>query len=80
MRERESMRMKNFIFKSSDNNNSDLQKFSRTLETIQKQLRDLRDDNQTMTIKLNTCVKALAAIYSSPKDETEDSEKPWQED
>ncbi len=36
------MRMKNFIFKSS--NNSDLQKFSLTLAIMQKEMRHQRDD------------------------------------
>ena len=72
------MRMKNFIFKSSQD--SDLQKFSLKLEIVQKQLRDLRDDNQIIQKDLKTCVKALAAIYSSPKDMTEETLEKWAED
>ncbi len=61
----------------------DLEKNFSKLETIQKQLRDLRDDNQIMNKKLDTCVKALAAIYSAPnsKDtETDEVPEPWVED
>ncbi len=42
MRERESMRMKNFIFKSS--NNSDLSKILLRLEIMQREMRHQRDD------------------------------------
>ncbi len=57
MGERESMRMKNFIFKSS--NNSDLQKFSLTLNIMQKQLRDLRDDQSDIKRRLTRVIGLL---------------------
>ncbi len=63
------MRMK--IFESPQ---KDLEKnLSFTLEVIQKQLRDLRDDNQQIVKQINICVKALAILVASPV--PEDSEE-----
>ncbi len=71
MRERESLRMKNFIFKSS--NESGLTKIVSVLEIIQAEQRHARYDLQEIKKELKTCVKALAALYSTP--EPEDSEE-----
>ncbi len=51
------MRMKNFIFKSS--NDSDLQKFSLTLRIMQKQLRDERDDLSDIKRRLTRIITLL---------------------
>ncbi len=51
----------------------DLEKnLSSQLDIMQKQLRDLRDDNQYLKKQINICVKALAILVSSP--EPEDSQ------
>ncbi len=57
MRERESMRMKNFIFKSS--NDSDLQKFSLTLRLIQAEARHQRDDLSDIKRRLTRVIGLL---------------------
>ncbi len=57
MRERESMRMKNFIFKSS--NNSDLQKFSLTLAIMQKKMRHQRDDLSDIKRRLTRVISLM---------------------
>ncbi len=49
--------MKNFIFKSS--NNSDLQKFWLKLEIMQKQLRDMRDDNSDIKRRLTRVISIM---------------------
>ncbi len=72
------MRMKNFIFKSSLD--KDLLKIFSQLDAIQKELRANRYDNKLENQKLDTCVKALAAIYSTPKDMTEETIEKWPED
>ncbi len=51
---------------------SDLKIFQ-TQEIMQKQLRDLRDDNIELIKQVRVCVKALAILVSSP--EPEDSEE-----
>ncbi len=61
------MRMKNFIFKSSQD--SDLQKLFIKLELIQKELRHARDDHVQMTKDLSTIVKGVALIVSVPEEE-----------
>ncbi len=61
--------MKNFFSSPPE----DLQSFSR-LDVIQKQLRDLRDDNQIMLKQIRILVKGLAILVSSP--ESEDLEPP----
>ncbi len=61
------MRMKNFIFKSS--NDSDLLKIISLLESIQKEQRANRYDNQLELKKLDTCVKGMAILVSSPEPE-----------
>ncbi len=58
--------MKNLF--SSPPKDSDLQNFSK-LEIIQKQLRDLRDDNTLMREQLRICVKGIALLVSAPEDE-----------
>ncbi len=57
MRKRESMRMKNFIFKSS--NDSDLQKFSLTLRLIQAEARHQRDDLSDIKRRLTRIIELL---------------------
>ncbi len=65
------MRMKNFIFKSSSTP-SDFHKICMLkLEIMQKQLRELRDDNQITHKDLNTIVKGLALLVSAPETEEE---------
>ncbi len=64
--ERESMRMKNFIFKSSSH--SGLIKIVSLLESIQKEQRANRYDNQQELKKLDICVKGLALLVSAPDD------------
>ncbi len=61
------MRMKNFF--SSPQKSSDLENFSRTLDVIQKQLRELRDDNIKMNNDLRTIVKGVALLVSVPEPE-----------
>ncbi len=58
--------MKNFL-KSHDG--FDLSNFSSTLERIQTQLRELRDDNVTMSKDLRTIVKGIALMVSAPEPE-----------
>ncbi len=58
--------MKNFF--SSPPKDSDLQNFSK-LEVIQKQLRDLRDDNIRMSNDLRTIVKGIALMVAAPEAE-----------
>ncbi len=60
--------MKNFFSSPTP----DLQSFS-VDEIMQKQLRDLRDDNQEILKKLTILVKGMAILVSSP--EPEDSEE-----
>ncbi len=57
--------MKNFIFKSSTD--KDFTKIFSTLEIIQKELRANRYDNQLELKKLDTCVKGLAILVSTPE-------------
>ncbi len=70
MRKRESMRMKNFIFKSSVDT-TDLLKIFKLLENIQKEQRANRFDNQQELKKLDTCVKGLALLVSAPDNDSE---------
>ncbi len=60
--------MKNFFSSPTP----DLQSFS-VDEIMQKQLRDLRDNNQEILKKLTILVKGMAILVSSP--EPEDSEE-----
>ncbi len=60
------MRMKNFIFKSSLN--TDFKKIISILESIQKEQRANRYDNQLELKKLDICVKGLAILVSAPED------------
>ncbi len=69
MRERESMRMKNFIFKSSFT--TDLLKIYQKLEIIQKEQRAARYDLQVITKQVTTCVKGLAILVSAPENDSE---------
>ncbi len=59
------MRMKNFIFKSPE----DLHKILKVLDNIQAEQRANRYDNKMELEKLNTCVKALAILVSTPEPE-----------
>ncbi len=63
------MRMKNFIFKSSLD--KDLLKI---LQIIQSEQRANRDDNQYIIQKINTLVKGMSLLVTTP--EPEDSEPP----
>ncbi len=74
MRERESMRMKNFIFKSSSN--TDLLKIFSQLDSIQKEQRANRYDNQCELKQLEVIVKGIALLVSAPEPDLEDSEPP----
>ncbi len=65
--------MKN-LFKSPES--SDLKIFQ-NMDIMQKQLRDLRDDNIEIIKQIRTCVKGLALLVSAPE---EDSELPELED
>ncbi len=56
--------MKNFF--SSPPKSPDLQSFSK-LEIMQKQLRELRDDNQVILENLRICVKGIALLVSAPE-------------
>ncbi len=56
------MRMKNFIFKSS--NDSDLQKFSLTLRVMQAEMRHSRDDLSDIKRRLTRIISILTK--SSP--------------
>ncbi len=58
--------MKNFF--SSPSKTPDLQNFSK-LEIIQKQLRDLRDDNIRMSNDIRTIVKGIALLVTVPEPE-----------
>jgi len=78
MRERESMRMKNFIFKSSTD--SDLLKLFQKLDIIQKEQRHARYDLQQILKEVTTNTKALAILVSAPEPDLEDSEIPELED
>ncbi len=64
MRERKSLGMKNFIFKSQ--NNFD---FTKIFSQIQAEQRHARFDLQECNKKLDTCVKALALLVSAPEPE-----------
>ncbi len=55
------MRMKNFIFKSSQD--TDLLKI---LQLVQAEQRHARFDLKECNRKLDTCVKALALLVSAP--------------
>ncbi len=77
MRERKSIGMKNFIFKSPE---KDFTKIISLLENIQKEQRANRYDNKMELDKLDTCVKALALLVSAPEPDLEDSEPPATED
>ncbi len=61
------MRMKNFIFKSS--NNSDLQKFWLKLEIMQKQLRDMRDDNSDIKRRLTRVISIMTETAPVEREE-----------
>ncbi len=61
--------MKNLF--SSPPKLSDLQNFSNKLLVMQKQLRDLRDDNIRMSKDLRTCVKGLGLLVSTPEPDLE---------
>jgi len=50
---------------------SDLQNFSVKLDVIQKQLRDLRDDNIRMSKDLRSTVKGIALLVSTPEPDLE---------
>ncbi len=60
--------MRMHVFKSPQ---KDLEKkaYLTRLDVIQKQLRDLRDDNQIMNKKLDTIVKGMALMVSAPEPE-----------
>ncbi len=78
MRERESMRMKNFIFKSSLD--KDLLKIFNKLEIMQQQLRELRGDNTYLTLKTNQLVKGMAILVTQPEPDSEIEENGTTED
>ncbi len=61
------MRMKNFIFKSS--NNSDLLKIFTRLESIQAEQRHARYDLTIILKKLDIVVKGVALMVSAPEEE-----------
>ncbi len=61
--------MKNFIFKSQ--NNFDFTKIISVLESIQKEQRANRYDNIKILKKIDTCVKGLAILVSSPESDSE---------
>ncbi len=67
MRERKSLGMKNFIFKSQ--NNFD---FTKIFNQIQAEQRHARFDLQEINKKCDTCVKALALLVSAPEPDLED--------
>jgi len=67
--ERKSLRMKNFIFKSSTD--KDLQKFSLSLEIIKKEQRSARYDLQLIQKQLQICVKGIALLVSTPEPDLE---------
>ncbi len=69
MRERESMRMKNFIFKSSSD--TDFKKIVSVLEIIQAEQRHARYDLQQIQKKLEICVKGIAILVSTPEPDLE---------
>ncbi len=73
MRERESLRMKNFIFKSSSE--SDLLKILQKLDIIQKEQRHARYDLQVLLKRIDTCVKGLAILVSAPENDSETLEE-----
>ncbi len=61
--------MKNLF--SSPPKSPDLQNFSVKLEVIQKQLRDLRQDNIELNKNLRICVKGIALLVSTPEPDLE---------
>ncbi len=65
MRERESMRMKNFIFKSSQA--TDLLKILQKLDIIQKEQRHARYDLQVGLKQLEVIKKGIALLVSAPE-------------
>ncbi len=66
------MRMK--IFESPQRDlEKNLSLFMKKLETIQKQLRDLRDDNSRMSLQLAQCVKGIALMVSAPENDEPNS-------
>ncbi len=67
---RESLRMKNFIFKSSEDK-TDLKKLFIILELIQKEQRHARYDLQLGLKHLDTIVKGVALMVSAPEAEEE---------
>ncbi len=67
MREKKSLEMKNFIFKSQ--NNFDLQKFSRKLEVIQQELRHQRDDNNDIKRRLTRVIGLLTDSATVEREE-----------
>ncbi len=73
MREKKSLEMKNFIFKSSD-----ISGLTKILELVQAEQRHARYDLQQINKKIDTCVKGLAILVSSP--EPEDLELPEEEE
>ncbi len=75
MRDRESMRMKNFIFKSS--NNSDLLKIFMSLEIIKKQNRAFRDDITDIKHRLTSISRQITD--RTPNIEEREEEYPEEE-
>ncbi len=71
MRERKSIGMKNFIFKSQDK--FDFKKIISVLEIIQKEQRANRYDNILILKKLEICVKGLALLVSTPEPEGQET-------
>ncbi len=74
------MRMKNFIFKSS--NNSDLQKFSLRLALIQTEMRHQRDDLSDIKRRLTRVIGLLTdsavvdhSLEEYPEEELENATK-----
>ncbi len=72
MGEKKSLEMKNFIFKSSLD--KDFTKILQKLEIIQKEQRANRYDNQVLLKKIDSCVKGLAILVSTPEYDKEEQE------
>jgi len=70
--------MKNFIFKSQ--NNFDLQKFSKTLDTIQAEQRHARYDLQVIQKDLKVLLKGIALLVSAPEPEDNENNNGTSED
>ncbi len=70
MRERKSLGMKNFIFKSSVES-KDLEKIIQEFRLTQKQINELRFDHNKIMKQLAICTKGIALLVTVPEPDLE---------